>query len=976
MAEGRPAQDLPTLAHPLASLLDHQDLLEALPMAVCIVDASGRLLGHNRRAARLWPAAVGHVRPDDAPFDPFADCTLPDGTESPQVIVLRNGEPMNHLPVTLQQSDGPAVRLLASCAPVKGRDGAVTAVISSFRRWEDEALLDRDDAGIALQRVGRDGSILAANQALLDLLGYRRNEYVGRHVQAFHVDPHNTDALLATLDAGQPLDRFPAQLRARDGSVRSVQISCGALADDAGGSSRWLIHDVTEQRRLNNELQARDQQSRELLHALPVAVFTTDSDGRITFYNEAAVELAGCRPTLGDRWADTWNLFHPDGSAMPYEQCPMAIALREGRPLRGVEVVAERPDGSRAWFLAHPSPLFDADGQLIGAVNMLVEVTQLKQAEQALQELNDTLEQRIAERTRAAEASAEQLRRSERNFSLLVGSVTDYAIYMLDLSGRVTSWNAGAERIKGYGANEVIGRHFSLFYSPKDRAAGIPQSALAQARTEGRFEAEGWRVRKDGTRFWANVVIDPVYDRDQLVGFAKITRDVTERKVAELARLESEQRSRGVIDTALDGFAQIDATGSVVEWNPRAEAMLGWSRAEALGQPLNRLVAASDGHRLEHLPAVGRPGTTGHTRQVEILRRDGSPITVELGMSTLHLPSGDVLNMFIRDLTEKLLIDAQLRQAQKMEAVGQLTGGIAHDFNNLLQGIIGSLDLVQWRIGKQQTDDLGRFIDGALGSAKRAAAMIHRLLAFSRKQPLDPRPVRVNPLIRSMEELLRRTMGEQVKVEFDLGTDLASTLCDPNQLESALLNLSINARDAMPEGGTLTIRSRHVGSDMPLPGKSLRPGEYVCIEVADTGGGMTEAEVERAFDPFYTTKPAGQGTGLGLSMVHGFAHQSDGCCNIQSTPGGGTRVLLYLPRHEDVPAPADTHAPPAPAAPAGASEVVLVVEDDAVVRSVVVDVLQQAGYVTLQAADGKAGLACCNRMRTSTCWSAISDCPA
>ncbi|HEY9511867.1 MAG TPA: PAS domain S-box protein, partial [Rhodanobacter sp.] len=583
--------------------------------------------------------------------------------------------------------------------------------------------------------------------------------------------------------------------------------------------------------------------------------------------------------------------------------------------------------------------------------------------ERALQDLNTRLEQRVLERTRVAEATFMDLHRSERNFALLVGSVTDYAIFMLDPQGVITNWNAGAERIKGYRAEEVIGTNFSRFYTPEDCARGMPAATLATARREGRYNAEGWRVRKDGSRFWASVVVDPIYDHDTLIGFAKITRDVTERRKAEAALVESEYLARGVIDTALDGFTQLDEDGRIVEWNPRAEALFGWSREEAVGQPLSGLVVADqDRERFRDnlQPATMHDTSRETARPIEMVNRDGRTIPVELSVSSLCLNGNHRTNVFIRDLSEKILVEEQLRQAQKMEAVGQLTGGLAHDFNNLLQGVIGSLDLIQLRVDAGKTADVPRFVRGALNSANRAAAMTHRLLAFARRQPLDPRPVLANPLVLSMADLLQRTLGEQVTLAFELAPDLWLTLCDPNQLESAVLNLSINARDAMPEGGRLLIRSRNVEIDEVSTGKwpDVHSDQYICIEVADNGLGMSAEVVEHAFEPFFTTKPPGQGTGLGLSMVYGFARQSNGHCDIHSKPGAGTTVELYLPRYM---ATADLQGREKPAvrtpASFGKGEIVLVVEDEDVVRHVVVEVLHQLGYTALEAVDGDAGLA-------------------
>jgi PAS domain S-box-containing protein len=635
------------------------------------------------------------------------------------------------------------------------------------------------------------------------------------------------------------------------------------------------------------------------------------------------------------------------------------VAIREQRPIRGAEAIAERPDGSRIAFAAYPTPLFNEAGVMVGAVNMLVDVTERRKIERALQDFNVTLERSVLSRTREAEAAFLNLHRSERNFALLVGSIIDYAIYMLDLQGNVTNWNRGAERIKGYLAEEIVGQNFSRFYTPEDRAQNLPARALATAVREGRYVAEGWRMRKDGSRFWASVVIDPIFDEGSLIGFAKITRDVTERREIETALIESERQSRGVIDTALDGFAQLDEAGCVLEWNPRAQTMFGWTREEALGHQLIDLVVASEDRMrfAGYLPPVLRaalsPSSGG---QIEAVTRDGQKLIVELSISVLVMNNGERFNVFMRDLTEKVLIEAQLRQAQKMEAVGQLTGGLAHDFNNLLQGIIGSLDLIQLRIDAGHSADISRFVEGALTSANRAAALTHRLLAFSRRQPLDPKPIYVNPLVVSMEDLLRRTLGEQIQLEFELADDLWLTLCDSNQLESALLNLSINARDAMPAGGRLTVRSRNAEIE-PTKTAALREvpcGQYICIDVTDTGTGMPQEVVERAFDPFFTTKPAGQGTGLGLSMVYGFARQSNGHCEIHSKPGHGSTIRLYLPRYS-----AEIQHPPSasvPNSPVGSGEVVLVVEDEPVVRNIVLEVLHQLGYQALEAISGEAAL--------------------
>jgi len=311
-----------------------------------------------------------------------------------------------------------------------------------------------------------------------------------------------------------------------------------------------------------------------------------------------------------------------------------------------------------------------------------------------------------------------------------------------------------------------------------------------------------------------------------------------------------------------------------------------------------------------------------------------------------------------QEVEKRLGAEEALRQAQKMEAVGQLTGGIAHDFNNLLTGIMGGLDMIKRRIADGRLDEAGRFIDAALSSGARAASLVQRLLAFSRRQTLDPRPTAVNGLLVSMEDLLRRTIGENIELVTDLDQDAWMALADENQLESAVLNLAINARDAMPHGGRIRFSSQNVtlGAEQAAKMDDLAPGDYVAISIEDTGHGMSPAVAARVFDPFFTTKPIGQGTGLGLSMVYGFVRQSDGRVVLESQEGVGTSVTLYLPRHFAANT-ATTGAPAQPeSAPVGDGETILVVEDDEQVRLVVVEALRELGYQVLESSQADAAI--------------------
>ena len=558
--------------------------------------------------------------------------------------------------------------------------------------------------------------------------------------------------------------------------------------------------------------------------------------------------------------------------------------------------------------------------------------------------------------------------RSPDLHDLLIHSVVDYAIYMLDPEGFVVSWNPGAERIKGYAASEIVGEHFSRFYTEEDRIAGVPADALATAAGTGRFTTEAWRLRKDGSRFWAMVVIDPIHQGGKLIGFAKITRDMTEQRNAQLAALESERRFRLLVQGVADyAIYMLDPDGTITNWNTGATHIKGYSAAEVIGQNFSMFYTPEDraagvpGRALEHARRDGRYELEGWR-----VRKDGTQFWANAVIDAIRDDDGRLIGFakITRDLTERrqaqLELDGsreQLVQSQKMEAIGQLTGGIAHDFNNMLTGISGSLELMRTRLAQGRFNDFERYIAAAQGAASRAAALTHRLLAFARRQTLDPKSVDANKLIGSLEDMVRRTVGPATHIETVLAIGLWPTLCDPNQLENALLNLCINARDAMPDGGRITIETANRWIDeRSARQRDMQPGQYVAISVSDTGTGMTADVLARAFDPFYTTKPAGQGTGLGLSMVYGFAKQSAGQVRIYSEVGEGTSVHLYLPRHPGQWVGEETEPQVAQAPKAGAGETVLVVDDEPSVRMLIAEVLDELGYSAIEAADGTSAL--------------------
>ena len=417
---------------------------------------------------------------------------------------------------------------------------------------------------------------------------------------------------------------------------------------------------------------------------------------------------------------------------------------------------------------------------------------------------------------------------SERNFRLLVENVADYALYMLDPTGVVTSWNIGGQRIKGYSPDEIIGEHFSRFYTEVDRANGKPARALRISREQGRYEEDGWRVRKDGTFFWASVVIDPVHEDGNLIGFAKITRDITERR----------------------------------------EAQLKFERMQQ-----------------------------------------------------------------------------QLAESQKLDALGQLTGGVAHDFNNLLMIISGSLHTL--RKGMDDNDPRRvRAISAIEAATRRGAALTNQLLTFARRQSVNPQAVDVSERIDALREVLQTGVGSAVTLQFDFDQHVWPAMVDVAEFETALVNLVINARDAMADGGTITVSAHN-----ETLREETNAGDYVAVSVEDTGVGIAPDVLGKIFDPFFTTKPIGKGTGLGLSQVHGFAHQAGGTIRVDSELGKGTTITMLLPRKDDL-----ARVEKAGAVETGGSGTVLLVEDNPDVATVSANLLEQLGYTVRRVENAEAAL--------------------
>jgi PAS domain S-box-containing protein len=739
----------------------------------------------------------------------------------------------------------------------------------------------------------------------------------------------------------------------RDGSRFWASGLMMRFENDASGAHIGYLK-ILHDRTARHESEAL---ARALFEGSADCVKVIDLDGRLHAMNGPGLclmEIDDFAAFIGREWASLW----PEALRPAVEH---AVAEAKAGRVGRFEGLCPTAKGSPKWWDVQVSPVPGPDGTPRTLLSVSRDMTTRAEGNAALGE-------------------------SEARFR----NLADHAPLMMwvtEPDGYCSYLNRRWYEFTGQTEEEALGLGWTKATHPDDQALA-EDTFLAAVASQGPFRVEYRLRRADGAYRWAIDAAAPRFAEDgAFLGHVGSVIDIDERREAE----DALRRANALL------AAVMDAVPGVVYAKDRAGRMIAANRgtAELVGKPLRDIIGRTDREFLDD-PAQADAVTANDRRvmdanRTEVLEEEvslpgGTRATWLSTKSPFRDAQGAVIGLVGAsvDITERKRAEQvleqlagtleeqvgqrtaelehtheQLRQAQKMEAVGQLTGGIAHDFNNLLTGVIGSLDMMQRRMAKGETDKVERYVTAAMTSANRAAALTHRLLAFSRRQPLDPKPVNANRLVTGMEELLRRTIGESVGLEIVTAGGLWQTLCDPHQLESAILNLAINARDAMPGGGKLTIETcnAHLDTAYVAQSRDVRPGQYVCICVTDTGTGMDKDTVAKVFEPFFTTKPIGQGTGLGLSMIYGFARQSEGYAKIYSEPGQGTTVKLYLPRHYGEAEDADEAAGGlTDAHRADAGEVVLVVEDETAVRDLVTDVLEELGYRPVQAPDGPTGL--------------------
>ncbi len=736
--------------------------------------------------------------------------------------------------------------------------------------------------------------------------------------------------------------------RRRDGGGVFLNGAMRPLHDGAGRQIGYLkiARDETERRRADDALREVEERYRLAARATNDAIWDWRMADDHVVWNAALQTLFGHAERATD--AKWWiEHIHPDDRQRVSDGIH-AVIDGDGTNW-SAEYRFRRADGSHAHLFDRGTVLRDDDGRAVRMIGAMLDLTEQRS---------------LGDRLRESEARYRMLFETIESGFCVVEVRFDAGDDRVDY--RVIEANPAFHKQTGF-AEDVLGRWLreaapaleESWYEIYGRVArtGAPERFEQGSASLGRwFDVYAFRIGNPDDRRVA-ILFNDISARRSAEERLRALNENLEAQVAERTA-DRERMWRLSADIML--VARFDGTITAV--NPAWTALFGWSEHELIGRSFLELVHPDDTGSTAVAAGDLSHGTTISQFENRYRAKDGS----YRFLSWAAVPGADLIHAVGRDITADRERDAeleqaqeQLRQAQKMEAVGQLTGGIAHDFNNLLTGVIGSLDMMQRQFAKGDLSKMERYTTTAITSANRAAALTHRLLAFSRRQPLDPKPVNANRLVTGMEELLRRTIGETVRLEIVTAGGLWQTLCDPHQLESAILNLAINARDAMPEGGAVTIETcnAHLDNAYAARQREVTPGQYVCICVTDTGTGMSEDTIAKAFEPFFTTKPIGQGTGLGLSMIYGFARQSEGYAKIYSEVGKGTTFKLYLPRHYGEGEEEESHSPElGDELRAERGEVVLVVEDETAVRGLVTDVLEELGYRALEAVDGPSGL--------------------
>ena len=807
-----------------------------------------------------------------------------------------------------------------------------------FEATERQLRLFIEFAPAAIAMFDADMRYLAASRRWITDYRLTDRNIIGlSHYDVFPEIPDRWKADHARALAGEVLSCEEDPFDRADGTTDWVRWELRPWRN-AGGTIGGIImftELVTEKKRALIDLEESRQFLNAVLENIQDGIVVCDAEGRLNLFNRATRELHGLpeKPVRPEALAEHYDLYLADGTTrMTPADIPLLRALN-GERVRDVEMVVAPKTGTPRRLLASGQAMFAQDGRKLGAVVSMHDIT---------------------ERARAVRRLAE----SERRYRDLYNN-TPVMLHSIDKEGRLISVSDYWLDQLGYSRDEVIGRKSTDFLTEESRRYATDVVLPAFMRSGSCRDVEYQFIRKNGAvlDLLVSAITEHAADGSVERSLAVLT-DVTRRKQAERALVQSEQRFRGAFQTATHGIALVAPDGRWLAVNDALCRMVGYSDAELLRIDFQTITHPDDlDADLDHVRQVLAGEVRSYQMEKRYIHKDGQTIWILQSVSLVRAPDGSPIHFVsqIVDLTERRRAEEQLRQAQKLEAVGQLTGGLAHDFNNLLAAVMGNLQLVERSLGDDEKSK--RRVRAALDATRRGADLTRRLLAFSRRQALEPKTLDVNELVIGMDKLLSRTLGEAVELQTRCVDDVWLCTADPSQLESAVLNLAINARDAMPDGGKLTIETANASLDRDYTARhdEVTPGDYVLVAVSDTGVGIPEPLLDRVLQPFFTTKPPGKGTGLGLSMVFGFVKQTGGHMKIYSEESYGTTVKMYLPR-DCVSAASPIRTQVEEVAPVGGHETILVVEDDPAVRQTAVDLLADLGYRVLTAENAPAAL--------------------
>jgi PAS domain S-box-containing protein len=801
--------------------------------------------------------------------------------------------------------------------------------------WLHAAMLDTTDAYI--MALDDQGGLLCLSRSLAAFFGRSPEEVMGREFWCLTNDETRArqarERWAQIMQTGGPLE-FESQYDRAEGEVSTVIWKLALLRREDGSISRIVAtgRDVTQQRRSHEALRAASEMLAAVFEASPLALIVLDPEGRVQMWSPAAERLFG------------WSAAEVNGQSNPIvgpEQLQQAQQLLTqvmgGQPVTGLELRRKRKDGSLLEVELHTAPLRDAHGHVIGLLGMFTDITRRRKIER-------------------------DLRESQRALLTLMNNLPGMAYRCLnDRNWTMEYVSAGCRELTGYDEYELlfnVQTSYGDLIHPEDRQK--VWDAVQAGVSHGETYQMSYRIRtREGEEKWVWEQGEGVFDgQGQLLALEGLILDITERRLAEQELRQTNETLAALVQYAPLAIVVHDLEGRVLRWNPASEEMFGWSAEEAVGRP-NPFVAEEDWEDFSRLleQAARESSFTG----VEVTRRrkDGSAIDLSISTAALRDAKGKVNSIMsiIADLTrhrqaeaERQELQAQLRQADKLRAIGTLAGGVAHDFNNLLTAMQGhaELGLMKLDMGQLPLAELTQ----VRNTATRAGQLTRQLLAFSRKQPLESRPLSLNLVVSEMQPMLQRLIGEHIRIITDLAPDLGAVKGDFGSLEQVVMNLAVNARDAMPTGGVLTITTHN----LPAAAEPVaEAGEgWVELTVSDIGHGMAPETLERIFEPFFTTKEVGCGSGLGLSVAYGIVSQHGGQLQVTSEVGQGTCFRMVLPRTaESVP---ESRAAGTVVPQEGYSGTILVVEDEEVVRTLVCQVLEMAGYVVLAAGSGEAAL--------------------